>query len=72
MGEVVDLQAARARRQPEPWISKREAAEHLGVTPRTIDRWRAEKGLPCQKRYPTSPTRFKRSELDAWYRGDAA
>ena len=71
MGEVVDLAAARAKRQPEPWISKREAAEHFSVTQRTIDRWR-RLGLPAHKPYGTGLVYFRRSELDAWMAGQAA
>jgi predicted DNA-binding transcriptional regulator AlpA len=71
MGEVVDLSAARAKRQPEPWISKREAAEHIGVVPRTVTTY-MKAGLPFSKAFERGPARFKRSEVDEWLKGRAA
>jgi len=71
MGEVVDLSAERAKRQPEPWLSKREIAEHLGVSIRTVQRYMAA-GMPFHRAYPTSPVRMKVSEVDSWMREQAA
>ena len=71
MGELVDLASARAKRQPESWVSKQEIADHYGVVPRTIDRWR-EDGMPCSKMYANSPVRFRISECDRWFEGRAA
>ena len=48
----------------EPWLSKRQAAEHLGVGIRTIGRWQAERGLPFHR--AGSMCRYKASELDRW------
>ena len=71
MGDLIDLGAARARRS-EPWVSKREIADHLGVHPKTVERYMREDGLPFEKRYPTSWPRFKRSDVDAWLRRRAS
>ena len=68
---VIDFQAARAARQPEPWVSKATVARHFGVTPRTVDRWR-KAGMPWMRRYPNSPVKFKLSEVERWYREGAA
>jgi len=71
MGEVVDLSAERAKRQPEPWKSKREIAEHLGVTIRTVQRYMVA-GMPYHKVFERGPARFKVSEVDSWMREQAA
>lgn len=47
----------------EAWLTKAQAAAHLGVTTRTINRWQHE-GLP---HHPVrGVNRYRRSELDAW------
>ena len=38
-GTVIDLQQAREARIPEPWVGKKELARHMGVSPRTVERW---------------------------------
>ena len=48
----------------EPWLSKRQAAEHLGVTTRSIERWQRERGLPAHR--AGTLCRYKASELDKW------
>ena len=68
---VIDFQAARAARQPEPWVGKRAVAEHFGVTPRTVNRWMSA-GMPYARKYPNAPCRFKLSEVERWYREGAA
>lgn len=50
-----------------------QAAAYLGVTPRTIDRWIKDSGLPVHRTGPTGVgrkphRRFYRSELDTWLR----
>lgn len=48
---IIDLDRARAQRRGTsvaPWTRKRELAQHLGVSQRTIERW-MKKGLPHRK-----------------------
>jgi excisionase family DNA binding protein len=71
MGELLDLSAERAKRLPEPWKSKREIAEHLGVSIRTVQRWMNE-GLPFSKVFERGPAKFRRTEVDQWLKGRAA
>lgn len=52
-------------RQPrEMWLTKKQAAEHLAVTTRTIERWQRDAGLPYFR--VGSRCRYRASELDAW------
>lgn len=48
------------------WLTRTEAAEHLRVTPSTIDRW-ARQGLVTRHRLTGTArgVRYKREELDA-------
>lgn len=49
----------------EKWISIDEAAEHLGVKPRTIRDWiQKDTGIPAHK--VGKQWKFKCSELDKW------
>ena len=60
MGQLIALHAAASL---EPWLTKAQAAEHLAVATRTINRWQHE-GLP---HHPVrGVNRYRRSELDAW------
>jgi len=45
-------------------IDKKQLANELGVTPRTIDRYR-KKGMPCIN-MPTGTIRFELSEVLKW------
>lgn len=51
-GNVVDLEAARARRGAaggtEPWVRKDWLAEWFSVSPRSIERW-VKRGMPHKK-----------------------
>lgn len=55
---------------PEQWLSKRQAAEYLAVTTRTIERWQSECGLPMHR--AGSMCRYKASELDQWVTSQAS
>jgi excisionase family DNA binding protein len=46
------------------YLAKKEVAERLGVTERTIDLWRRERGLPWYK--PTGRVYFVGEEVEAW------
>lgn len=52
----------------EPWVTRDEVAEHLGLDPSTVDRLVAEGGLPSVKlgEARKSPRRFRLSEVDHW------
>lgn len=46
------------------WLTKDEAAEHLRVKPRTIDRWAADGKIQKYKIDGLQSVRFDRDELD--------
>ena len=47
------------------WVSKYGAAARLGLSPRTLDRWRAEGTGPPWARLGGS-ARYRIGDLDAW------
>lgn len=49
----------------EPWLTKRQLAEYLAVSPRWIDDRRAE-GMPC--RPLAGANKFRISEVEPWLR----
>ncbi len=49
----------------EPFVTVDELAEHIGVTTRTLRRWR-DQGMPHYMRGAT--LRFRVSEVEAWLR----
>jgi len=57
--------------QPEPapqgevWLTPRQVAERLSVSPRTVERWIAYDGLPAFQ-LGGRITRIRLSDLDAW------
>ena len=64
MGDVEQM--SRFRREPEPWLNKRGAANHLGMSVRWVESKVADAGLPS---YLVGGARlFKASELDDWVR----
>ena len=50
--------------KPEPWVSSKEIAEHLGVTIDTIRNWIKKEIIPCHQ--VGRLWKFKISEVDAW------
>ena len=76
--EVIDLEQARRDRAPEPYVSKRELAEHFGCSPRTVERWlTSDRYLIGGRRIPHhrifgGPYRFKIGEVESWLRGAAS
>lgn len=71
---VLDLQAARARREArvnERWVSKRQVAAHFGVSVRTVENW-MRAGLPHVKRFEHGHVKFKLSVCDEWFQGRAS
>lgn len=61
MSNVVPFLPAQPREQ---WLTKRQAAEHLAVTTRTIERWQRDHGLPYSR--VGTRCRYRASELDEW------
>jgi excisionase family DNA binding protein len=47
------------------WVATGEVARRLGVSTRTVERWRAG-GCPCLARRGT--VRFQLAEVEAWLR----
>lgn len=52
----------------EPWIDMNEVSSYLNKTPETIRTWIKKKNFPGRK--PGKSWMFKKSEIDAWLRGD--
>lgn len=50
--------------KPEPWVSTKDIAEHLGVTIDTIRNWIKKETIPCHR--VGKLWKFKISEVDAW------
>jgi predicted DNA-binding transcriptional regulator AlpA len=62
--QVIDLSAARQQRDgTEPWVTKKQIAEHCGYSTRWIE-LRVQEGLP-HKRWGQR-LRFQRSAVEAW------
>jgi hypothetical protein len=49
---------------PEPWLTKKQAATHLGRSTRWVELRMAEDGLPFRR--VKRVCMYRRSELDAW------
>jgi len=55
--------------QPDSWLDTKEAAEHLGITRNALHKATAGRSIPFEQDRPGCKCWFKRSELDAWRRG---
>jgi len=51
--------------QGEVWLTPRQVADRLSVSPRTVERWVAHDGLPAFQ-LGGRTTRIRLSDLDAW------
>ena len=51
----------------EPWVTMKDIASHVGVTPETIRTWIKTKDFPAKK--VGHQWRFKLSAVDAWTEG---
>lgn len=73
--QVIQLGAERARRRPgtEPWVNKKDLADHLKYSTRWIE-LRLRDGMPSSKW--GGERRFKISQVEHWlehtYRKDAS
>lgn len=52
----------------EPWVDMNFVSVYLDKTPETIRNWIKKKGFPAKK--PGKSWMFKKSEIDAWLRGE--
>jgi len=61
------VQPTATTREAIVWISSIEAAERIGIKPKTLDNWRCTQ-LPDQPTFYKSGhfVRYKLSEVDAW------
>lgn len=62
MSNVVPLH--RGRSNAEPWLSKRQAAKHLGVSVSWVEKRAADSSLPFRR--VAGVNLYRASELDAW------
>lgn len=76
-GALRELAEALAPYAPAPtalpedgWIGTREAAAYLGTTPGALNNLTAARAVPFQQECPGGRCWFKRSELDAYRRGE--
>ena len=51
--------------EPSSYLTTRQAADHLGLSPRTLDRYRVSGGGPVFHRFG-GRVRYLRADLDAW------
>jgi hypothetical protein len=49
----------------EPWVNKRQVAQHYGRTTRWVE-LRMREGMPHRKDSPTAWPMFRLSAVDAW------
>jgi excisionase family DNA binding protein len=64
MGDLIQFPQ---RREAERWMTKLQAARHLGVSTRWVEMRARDAGLPSYM--VGGMRRYKATELDAWVRG---
>jgi len=67
LGEAL---SAAQRPPPSPWMCRKEAADYLGISLPTLDRYRRKEGLPFHVR--GGRAFFHRRQLDAFILGEGA
>jgi hypothetical protein len=63
--QVIDLPR---RTEWEPFLTKRDLAQHYRVTVRTIETWQS-KGMPSRLR--GGKRLYRLSEVEAWHEGES-
>lgn len=58
---LVEVDKAPESREPSPWMTMAQYAEHAQVSTKTVGRWLAD-GMPHAK----APVRIHREQGDAW------
>lgn len=61
---------AAASPEPDRWLSTREAAEYAGTTPNALRKAMAAREIHFEQDTPGGKAWFKRSDIDAWRRGE--
>jgi hypothetical protein len=63
---------ARQRTEPEPerWLTAKDAAAYLAITPAALHKHTAARTIPFEQDGPGCKLWFRRSDLDAWRRGE--
>jgi excisionase family DNA binding protein len=71
---LVDAVATRLgfRGIDDRWLSTREAASYLGLTPNALHKLTAAREVPFSQDAPGGKCWFLKSELDQWRRGGSA
>lgn len=73
---LAELVAALAPLLPSPtqgedgWMSTKDAAGYLGITPNALHKLTGSRAVPFEQDAIGGKCWFKRSELDAWRRGE--
>jgi excisionase family DNA binding protein len=62
-----------APEQPAPggWLSTREAAAYLGISPNALHKLTAARAIRFEQAKPGAKCWFRKSDLDAWRTGGA-
>jgi hypothetical protein len=55
--------------EPDGWLDSKQAAAYVGMTRNALHKRTAAGDIPCEQEVPGGKRWFKRSELDAWRRG---
>jgi hypothetical protein len=68
LGELMSLEHSPNRHRIEAFVSEREAAKFLNVSPRTMQRWRVEPPVNGAPKFYRLGARvvYRLSELSAW------
>jgi excisionase family DNA binding protein len=56
--------------EPDGWLDTKQAAEYVSLTVAALHRHTAARTIPFEQDAPGGKCWFKRSELDAWRRGE--
>lgn len=56
--------------KPEPWLSTKEIAEHMGVTVQTVRKWIKLEKIPCHR--IGKLWKFRVSDVDDWVKSGQA
>lgn len=69
--ELLGLDAAApAAAAEDPWLDARRAADYAGITLGALYKLKAAGEIPFEQDGPGCKVWFRRSELDAWRRGE--
>jgi excisionase family DNA binding protein len=66
---VVGLLAHQAQAPADDWLTTKQAAAHLGMTPNALHKLTSARTIRFTQDRPGSRCWFRRSDLDAWREG---